>query len=260
MSQRIKPKAAAKLVDEVIQCGYWQSTPLVTPGLLQRRGADYEAIVSAARNVLKPVFNFENVCGPTWRATPGVKVLCERSDGTAEVLAGVDDPGGGVITTSVYRAKFRAACELLVNAAGSPDVFEALMSAITKGLTSIDSFLVEIATEWNRRHSGNRPLDIGERINAEDRIDRWLLAIAGARFDKSTRNWNDYKKLVKARNEWDQHAIHTGRAISLKELVEVGNLFATGIAGLLFDLHLRASRKVPVDIIRLKYFSGFYAS
>jgi hypothetical protein len=43
-------------------------------------------------------------------------------------------------------------------------------------------------------------------------------------------------------------------------LAEVGNLFATGIAGLLFDLYLRASRNVPVDIIRFKYFSGFYAS
>jgi hypothetical protein len=59
ISQQIGLKAAEQLIGEVIQFGDWKPIPGVTPDLLLKRGA-YKSTVNAARNILKPLNNFEN--------------------------------------------------------------------------------------------------------------------------------------------------------------------------------------------------------
>ena len=199
-------------------------TPYVTPELLKKSGPLYALIVAHAQDILKPVPNFENLCGPTWMALPGdpggsVELRRDRPDGTSELISGVYDPDGGVITKRVYHAKFRAACELLISAARSSDVFEVLLSAISKGLPSIDSFIVELATAWNFGHPQHAPFDIQEHtLNAADRIDRWVPTITGKRFDKSTRNWKNLQMLIAVRNDFDQHPKYPGMTKSLRDL------------------------------------------
>ena len=224
VSQRIDYKTANKLVSEIIQFGEWKPTPYVTPELLKKSGPLYALIVAHAQDILKPVPNFENLCGPTWMALPGESWRVRRTETRpARRYLGVDkrsdDPDGGVITKRVYHAKFRAACELLISAARSSDVFEVLLSAISKGLPSIDSFIVELATAWNFGHPQHAPFDIQEHtLNAADRIDRWVPTITGKRFDKSTRNWRDYKMLIAVRNDFDQHPKYPGMTKSLRDL------------------------------------------
>lgn len=259
ISGQIRPKAAKHLLDEVIKFGEWVPIPGVTGELLQQTGPTYEATVEHATNILRPVPNFENLSGPTWTASPGVEVRRDNADGTSTLLGAVQDASGGVITLRTYHAKFRAACELLISAPTSSDVFEVLLSAISKALPSIDSLIIDLAMEWNCSHTERAPIDIAERqLNTEEHIDQWIPVITGARFDKSTRHWQAYKMLLVQRHEWDQHPKQTGSAKSFRELAELGNLFFPGIAGVLFDLHLIADRKVPVDIIRFKHFPGFY--
>ena len=136
---------------------------------------------------------------------------------------------------------------------------EELLSAITKGIASIDSFLVEVATDWNYNHPAMPPFDLADhRLNTEGRIDEWIPTITGSRLEKSGRNWQDYVTLRRRRNAWDQHDKDPCRTISLEELAEIGNLFGTGVAGVLFDLHALTQRRVPSKIVKFKYFPGFF--
>ena len=125
-------------------------------------------------------------------------------------------------------------------------------------MASIDSFIVEVATDWNYANPGLPPFDTGDRINTEDKIDAWIPTVAGCRFDKSGKNWQHYLTLRRLRNEWDQHDKASIRTITIDQLAEIGNLFNTGIAGVLFDLHVLTKRRVPAKIVKYKYFPGLF--
>jgi hypothetical protein len=260
LAQRINQKTAKKVLSEVIRFGNWRPAPFITQSLLREHGPDYETILSRAQFILEPIPNFENSARSTWRTHGNVSLMRDLPDGRSVLIAG-NQGDDGLLQWGTYLAQFETACGLLVTVPNANDPLETLLSAITKGLASIDSFLVRLATTWNESHPDLVKFDIvNYRLNASERIDQWIPEITGSRYDKSVQSWQKYTRLREFRNEWDQHNKSAGRTISLKDLATLGTDFGSGVADVLFTLHVMSQRKVPINIIRFKYFPGFYVS
>ncbi len=260
LAQKVSEKTAKKVLREVIRFGNWRPAPFITQSLLEEHGPDYETILSRAQFIFEPILNFENAARSTWKTSGNVSIMRDLPDGRSVVIANVQGDAG-ILQWGTYVAQFESACDLLLDAPKANDALETLLSATTKGLASIDSFLVELATTWNQAHPDLAQFDlVNDRLNAAERIDQWIPTITGSRYDKSVQSWQEYTRLRAFRNEWDQHNKSTGRAISLRDLAAVGTAFGPGVAGVLFTLHVMSQRKVPIRIIRFKYFPGFYVS
>jgi hypothetical protein len=260
LAQKVNEKTARKCLKEVIRFGNWQPAPFITQSLLEERGPDYETILSRAQFILEPLLNFENLARSTWRTRGNVSMMRKLPEGRSVMVANTQGDDG-ILQWGTYLAQFESACDLLLDVPKANDALEALLSAITKGLASIDSFLVQLATTWNQSHPDLAQFDlVSDRLSASERIDQWIPKITGSRYDKSVQSWQEYKRLREFRNEWDQHNKRTVRVISLANLATVGTAFGPGVADVLFTLHIVSQRKVPIRIIRFKYFPGFYVS
>jgi hypothetical protein len=260
LAQKVSEKTAKKLLKEVIRFGNWGPAPFITQSLLEEHGPDWETILSKAQFILEPILNFENVARSTWKTSGNVSLMRDLPDGRSVMIANIQGEDG-ILQSGTYLAQFESACDLLLDVPKTNDALETLLSAISKGLASIDSFLVELATTWNQLHPDLPQFDLAkDRLSASERIDQWVPKITGSRYDKSVQSWQEYTRLRTFRNEWDQHNKSPGRAISLRELAAVGTVFGPGVADMLFSLHVMSQRKVPIRIIRFKYFPGFYVS
>jgi len=70
------------------------------------------------------------------------------------------------------------------------------------------------------------------------------------KLDKSIRNWRDFKELKKIRDHVFIHSKSASYGISFPDLAQKINLFRTGIAGILIQLHKLFKEPIPAKIIR----------
>ncbi len=93
------------------------------------------------------------------------------------------------------------------------------------------------------------------KVSRDDKIDKWIPTMAGGKkLNKGDQRWAHYKKLRSIRDEHQAHLKAPALGSDYRKLAKSLNLFRTGIAGMLLELHiLFRSRKVPATIIRHAY-------
>ena len=91
-------------------------------------------------------------------------------------------------------------------------------------------------------------------IQLEEKIDIWIPKMSGGKkLDKSIRNWQDFIALRKIRDHISIHPKATVCGIKFNEFANKVNLFRTGIAGILIQLHMLFKEPVAAKIIRSSF-------
>jgi hypothetical protein len=211
---------------------------------------EYDELVEKCRDPAHHVPFFENLIGSTWTVSPGSSVSRVNLN-TGEEDNKVDGPG--LYAPDGYWATYETAHGALERAANNLSYGEAL-SALSSGIASIETFLRARVLEWNKNHPDDQLIDSRDtKVSFDDKIDLWIPKMTGRKLDKSGKRWQAFKV---ARAIRDDHAVHpkeAGHAVQFARLVEIINLFANGIAGLLIDLHIHFKQKTPRIIIRDAY-------
>ncbi len=134
--------------------------------------------------------------------------------------------------------------------------YEDFLSCIADGLASIEAYLRLMASGFNRRHPGHEIIDdASNKVRFDEKIDIWIPRMAGGRrLDKSTQHWADFKELKKLRDNAQTHIKDSFRVSRRSETLKVLNMFRTGVAGMLLDLHkVFNDTSAPAPIVKFAY-------
>lgn len=171
-----------------------------------------------------------------------------------KVLASLEGESGRFVLVE-YGDRFEQATKHLHRSIDDADHGD-FLSAISDGISSLEAFLNYSASRYSGELSDTVHNDKGSRkLTFDEMVERWIPQITGGRkLDKSGRNWNDHKKLREIRNEFQSHPKTHVYGVSFRELNRGLNLFRTGIAGLLIDLHaVLQTTYVPEIVFRYAY-------
>ncbi len=218
---------------------------------LQRQGGDFEKIVETCRTFKENVLFFENLVGSTWTVSNGARIsIVDKMDG--ETKAEVQGPG--TLTVLTYWGHFEEALRSR-NRSVESSSYPEYQTAIIKGIASIEAYISHRAEIWSKGNPSDPLLDSpSNKVSFEDKIDIWIPKMSGGKkLDKSIRNWQDFKTLRKIRDHISIHPKATAYGIDFNELANKVNLFRTGIAGILIQLHMLFKEPVPAKIIRSSF-------
>jgi hypothetical protein len=215
-----------------------------------RNGIDYEALVNQCRNFQINVPFFENLVGSTI-STSGNGSLA-RVDITGAVDFETQGPGSLVLYA--YWARFEAAVGARDRAV-SDSSYPEFQNAVVEGIASIEGYIQLNVERWNKNHPQQLLLDTAEKkIPFDEKITKWIPIItAGEKFDRGGIEWKDFVALRQIRDNLVVHPKTSSFGISFPKLAEQINLFRTGIAQTLINLHLLFNDKIPAIIIRAAY-------
>jgi hypothetical protein len=92
-------------------------------------------------------------------------------------------------------------------------------------------------------------------VSRDDKIDEWIpIMTGGKKLNKGNQRWEHYKKLRTVRDQQQAHLKAPALGSDYRKLAKSLNIFRTGIAGMLLELHiLFGDRNVPATIIRHAY-------
>ena len=89
------------------------------------------------------------------------------------------------------------------------------------------------------------------KVPFNKKIDDWFPKMTGGKkLEKGGLKFQDFAQLKSIRDDETVHPKTSGHVKSLREFAQTVDRFRTGIAGVLFDLHVMFSLPVPADIIR----------
>lgn len=196
----------------------------------------------------------ENLLGSTWKVTGGGKAAIVTGAATNEETEIASVSGPGELTSSTYLRLFENAVDNINKCLESAS-FGDFQSSISNGIASIGAYIAHRAWLYNSGQHAEKLLDSKKnKVSLDTKIDEWIPRMSGGKkLDKSGLNWNHFKRLRVVRDELAIHIKQPAFGISYQELGELLNLFRSGIAGLLFDLHLLFGERVPCSIIRHTY-------
>lgn len=251
--RRISRRAAHELVQLMAKQGnhhFTFSTDASVKTFFKTRGYDYDVLVENVRNYPEPVPLVENFMPATGFASPGLQVSRVDSHGNEDLHL----EGPGAFTMLGYQSQIEQATENIEAAirGSSPQHF---LTACMNGVASIEGYINYRVEIWNKLHPGNPLCDTKQTpVSFDDKIDRWVpIMTSQKKLDKSRKTWNDFKRLKAIRDNIAVHPKSSGHTFSLKQLAELINCFASGIAGLLLQLHELFGERSPSIIIRYFY-------
>ncbi len=212
------------------------------------QGGDFSRIVEDCRDYSKRIPLFENVLGSTWQVSNGATVSIEDHE-TGEETNVVKGPGLSALHG--YLAIFESAVES-INRAVDETSYTDFLSAAAQGVASIEAYINYRVNEWNKKHPDKQLIDSRQKkVSLDTKIDKWIpIMNSGKRMDKGGKTWHHYKILRGIRDDVLIHPKESGQGISLEDLADKINMFRTGIAKNLIQLHLLFDEKIPSKIIR----------
>jgi hypothetical protein len=154
-----------------------------------------------------------------------------------------------VLETATYAARFHTAVSAWRRAVERHSHAE-LLSALGDGIASVESFLNVNALAWNKRYPERRLTKL-HKTSFADKVDVWLPAMTGASVDEPFRA--HLAEMKRYRDDVAIHQKHSVAAMTLSELARLLNLFTTGIAVPLFQMHQLLRRQVPSFIVRAAF-------
>lgn len=187
----------------------------------------FDQLVEFCRNYKQPVPVVENVLGSLMLVS------------------------GTAIITSAYRNLYETASENLDRAVKKVSYAD-LQSAVTAGISSVEAYINYRVEKWNAQNPNEQLIDLkNQKVSFDDKINKWIPKMTGGkRLNKSLKNWPHYKLLRGIRDNVTVHAKESSYTRSVYEIAEAINMFKTGIAGLLIQLHDLFDEKIPSNIIR----------
>ena len=213
-----------------------------------QNGIDYEKLVMECQDVSKKVPLFEKFIASTWTITGN---LAKEENGTGKNKAG---EGIETLVFSVYWANFESAVAARDRAVMNGSFLD-YQNAIVDGIASIEGYINHRAEIFNNANPIKMLHDSAEnKISFLDKIDNWVPVMTGrAKLNKGGNEWRNFLALKQIRDDIKTHSKLTNYSISFVKQAEMVNLFRTGIAGLLIELHILFKEKIPSIIIRARY-------
>ena len=126
-------------------------------------------------------------------------------------------------------------------------VYRVFLTSISEGIASIEGY---INYQAGRRGGQQFKDSKQQKVSFEDKIDEWIPQITGGKLDKGGVNWIHHQELRRIRNDYQAHPKTPLYGIPYSEICRRMNLCRTGIAGLLFDLHIAFNGLVPGQVIQ----------
>jgi hypothetical protein len=211
---------------------------------------DFQKLVEDCRDFTKHVPFYENLSGSTFTAGGGLQVARVNMIGNEDMVTN----GPANVTLIGYWAAFELACEARERAI-EKSLYTEFLTAVTQGLASIESYINYRAEIWNITHSEDRLIDSRQdKVSLDSKIDYWIPKMTGGKkLDKSKAYWENFKKLRAIRDDLAIHPKSSGYIIALNVLAEKINLFRSGVAELLIQIHLLFDERIPAIIIRAAY-------
>lgn len=212
------------------------------------RGFDFDKVTEYTRsNWRSGIRLVENMVGSTVEFTEGVRIsIVDMQTGYESVPI----EGPGTISAEGYWLQFEQAYAALLRAMESLSYSE-LLSAYVHGVSSIESFLNRFVVSYNSWTVGPHLLDSKQnKVTLEDKFKVWIPRITGRKFALGGRNWQDFLKVQAMRDQIAIHAKNPSPGVSYPEMIKLVNLFRSGIASLLLDLHIHFLFECPAIIIR----------
>lgn len=216
------------------------------------RGINPDELIEECRDPKKQIPGFENPIGTTWKVSTfsGGSVAITNQD---EIISEIK--GDGMLVMSNCTGHFEAACAAR-NRAITENSHFAFYESLSQGFASIEALLNEVSENWNK-NGGTPPLidSHDNKVSFETKLNEWVPLITnGGKIDKTGRNWSDFKRLKKLRDEEAIHPSSPSRGINYKELAKNINVFRFGIAFFLGNLHVTFGMHVPAIIINAIYY------
>ena len=214
-------------------------------------GLDFDEEVEKAREFNYIISMVENFLGTVWETMGTAKV----GIGVAETGEVYEKPKGpGTLVWKNYENSFENAVRDFLNAIELLS-FPEYCDALANGIAAIEGYINYKAEYWNRVNTINRLEDSrAAPVSFEEKIDNWIpIMNNGKKFEKSNRIWRDFKILRKYRDDYDAHLKKFAYVLEYKEFVEILNMFKTGIARFLFELHILFKERIPSIIIRYSF-------
>lgn len=128
------------------------------------------------------------------------------------------------------------------------------LSAVANGLASIEAYIARKAYQYNVRNP-DRPLldDNKNKVSFEDKVKKWVPQMADEKLNLGGTNWAHFQRLKKARDIEHTHSKSPALHITFRELCKLLNLFRSGIAGMLLNLHALFREKTPSIIVKYAF-------
>jgi hypothetical protein len=196
---------------------------------------EFEQVLADVR-LGSPIKYFENLLGASWYTAssshnvPGVGVRNPTS-GEEVVL-----DGPGIIELSSYAAAFETAVAAW-NRAVERESHAELLSAFRDGMAAIEGFVARQAANWNAAHPDDQLDESKRRVGFIQKLEEWVPKMAGAGLDQTKIFWSHLIEVKNYRDKVAVHPKHSVLGVSLVELARLANLFTSGIAIPLFNLH-----------------------
>ena len=171
----------------------------------------------------------------------------------SEGFVRVQGDSGHIVGTQ-YIDSFNYAVKNLNRCTGEeePD-YRDLLSAFTSGIASIEAFLKQTMRPRISGSAWDQEVAL-RQTDLETKIFDWLPQLKGGyTVNRGDRPWQDFAKLRHYRNEFHVHPKGKPYSVSTTEFCQRLNLFRTGIARLLLDLHALIGKGAPPELIKYAY-------
>lgn len=220
-----------------------------SPDQMRTEIPEFEQVVEEVRRG-EPVRHFENLLQTNWQTSAPSGHVGVRNPATGEEI---NVPGEGTIELSGYVSRFETATgawRRSVAQASHPE----LLSAITTGMAAIEGYVNSKAIAWNAQHPDDQLIDSAKRrMSFRRKIEEWVPKLSGGGgLKRDTLFWSDLFEIKKYRDE-AVHLKQTVGGVTLGELARLLNLFTSGLAIPLFQLHVVFKQAIPSAIIRAAY-------
>jgi hypothetical protein len=203
---------------------------------------DKESNVPWLQNILPSGWGF--------RGGPGSVMTYTDSQGN-EVVRFEDESGS--FTEATDAALFEKAADDFERSIAKMSYVE-FLSAIANGAASIEAYIFQKTYQHNIRNPGNGLVDDKDnKVPFEDKVKVWVPTMAGKKPNLGDKNWAHFQRLKKARDTEHTHSKTPALHITYRDLCKLLNLFRSGIAGLLLDLHALFGDTTPSKIIKYAY-------
>lgn len=191
---------------------------------------------------------FENRLGSGWTFVAGDSGVGTYTDSEGNEVVRMEE--SGTMVTATDAALFEKSAEDFERALGSMSYTEYL-SCLANGQASIEACISAKAYRHNVKNPGKQLVDNKDhKVPFETKIREWVPAMTGAKLNLGSKNWAHFQRLKKARDTEHTHSKSPALNISYRELCKLMNLFGTGIAGMLLDLHIIFGDTVPSAVVK----------
>ena len=214
--------------------------------ITETSGLDQE---SRPKNAALPFETYLDFPSLTMDLPPGKSFFALREAGGRE-LARLQGQSGRLVT-SEYEDRFSDAIRNLKRCTSGADAhYGDLLSCFADGKGSVEAFVSYQTDRFrNQLRRGN------DRIVALDiKIDEWIPQVYGRTINRGNNpNWKHFEEISDIRDERHSHPKGRVHADADSQFCRLLNLFRTGIARLLLDLHAITGRGAPPDIVKYAY-------